>query len=372
MLKKIAAVFMILILAVVVAIPVATAFRKKPTLAVAIRTWSMSPLLTRGDMVFLRPAGENSRFSTGQIVVFRPGEESGGEWIMHRIVGGDAESGFITRGDANESTDQEAHHYPPVRPEWIAGVVITAGKLPLKIPFLGHLPLCMERHLADHRSLIPILIGFLGVALVLDEVVKTRGRRRRESIGKTGLFFLGGLAFTVLMGAMMLAGSIFITFPYGVDDCGGVLMGSDVGILKQGESRQVVLAELGNEGIIPAYYYALSADPWVVLTENSFCLNRGDSAKVEVTVHAREKGLHQARVTVGLFLPFLPYPVIAFLVQKSYWLGLAAVSLIPALPLFILPYLEPRGRRRFAKGWRRKARHVAARLGRQAGPSGKF
>lgn len=363
MLKKITAILLTLFLLVVMAVPVATALRKKPTLAVAIRTWSMTPLLTRGDLVILRPTGENSRYSVGQIAVFRPGEDAGGEWIMHRLVGGDATSGFITRGDANDSTDQESH-FPPIRPEWIAGVAVTAGNLPLKVPLLGYLPIYMERHLRNHQTLFPILIGLLAAALLLDEIFKTEGRRRKAAIGKAQLFFLGGLAFTVLMGAMMLAGSLFITFPYGVDDNAGALMGSDLGVLKLGESRRVELAELANEGLIPSYYYALSTDPQVVLTESSFRLARGGSEKVIVTVHAREKGLHQAHLTVGLFLPFLPAPVIAFLVQRSYWLGLAAVSLIPALPLFVLPYLDRRTRRRFVKVWRKKVRRTAALFGR--------
>lgn len=359
MLKKAATVFLILIFLMVVAAPVATVFRKQPTLAVAIRTWSMSPLLTRGDLVFLWPAGENTRFSVGQIVVFRPGEDAGRDWTMHRIVGGDAESGFVTRGDANQYTDQETH-YPPVRPEWIAGVVLAAGKVPLKIPLLGYLPIYLEQHLANHQTLIPILVGILAVALAFDELFKTRKRKRKEAISKSQLFFLGGLVFTVLMGSVMLAGSLFITFPYGVEETAGALMGSDVGVLKLGESRELELAELGNKSLLPSYYQVVSADPQVVPVESKYRLSRSEFVKVEVTVYAREKGLHQAHVTVGMFLPFLPFPVIAFLVQRNYWLGLVVVSLIPALPVFILPYLEPRHRRRFIKGWRRKLQQTAA------------
>lgn len=364
MLKKIATALTILAVLAVLAVPVATVLRKKPTGAVAVRTWSMSPLLTRGDLVLLRPVGQDTVLSIGRIAVFRPGGETGGEWIMHRIVGGDAQSGFITKGDANMYTDQESH-YPAIRPEWIAGVAATAiGNLPLKVPLLGYVPLHMEQHLADHQALIPILVGLLAVGLALDEVFKTGTRRRREAINKAQLFFLGGLVFAVLMGVVMLAGSLFITFPYGVDDAEGALMGSEVGVLKQGESRELELAALANEGIIPSCYCALSADPQVVLAESSFLLSRGGSAKVRATVHAREKGLHQAHITVGMFLPFLPSPVIAFLARKSYWLGLVVVSLVPALPLFLLPYLEPRGRRRFIRGWHRRVRRVAALFGR--------
>jgi signal peptidase I len=65
---------------------------------------SMNPVYYRGDLVFVMK--ENS-YQVGQIVAYhgiQPGQK-----VLHRIVGGDATSGFIFKGDNNQSID-------PVRP----------------------------------------------------------------------------------------------------------------------------------------------------------------------------------------------------------------------------------------------------------------
>ena len=188
MLKKMLNYFLLLMLLAVISIPIVTMFRKQPTMAVAIRSWSMSPLLTRGDLVLLRPVGVNSRFSAGQIVVFRPAGHIDAEWTMHRIVGVDAAGGFITRGDANEYTDQESL-FPPLQPEWIAGVALTVRGAPIKIPLLGYIPLCMEKYLS-RRGFIPILVSILALVLAADEIFKKRRGRKKETISKAHLFFL--------------------------------------------------------------------------------------------------------------------------------------------------------------------------------------
>ena len=362
MLKKWGQVFFIAIVIVLVLSPLITLFRQKPTLAVAIRTWSMTPLLTRGDLVFIWPAGEKTSFSPGQIVVFGSVEDGIRDWTMHRIVGGDHEKGFITKGDANERTDQEGY-FPPIRPEWIAGVVPTLGPLPLKIPLLGYIPLLLEENISN-PGILPVFLGILAAALILDELIKKpRKRRKKETLQKGQLYFLGGAAFALLMGALMIMGSVFLTLPYGVEETPGALMGSDVGILEIGASRELILAELKNEGMIPAFYYAVCSDPQVTLENNRFFLRKGGAAEVKATVHAQKEGLYHAGVTVGMFMPFLPTALIAFLADINYWLALIVVSFVPAVPLFVLPFLEPRYRRRTARKWRRRLQRLTGITG---------
>jgi len=361
MLKKAGHTLFIFIIVVLVSTPLVTYWREKPTLAVTIRTWSMTPLMTRGDMVFIWPTGEKTVFSEGNIIVFRSEKDGIRDWTMHRIVGGDSEQGFITRGDANEWTDQEGLGYPPVRPEWIAGVVPTVGPLPLKIPLLGYIPLLIEGNIKN-PLLLPALLGILAAALVLDEIFKPKKKRRKEVWQKGQLYILAGLAFAILIGSLMLMGSLFLTFSYGVEKNAGVLMGSDVGILELGDSREQVLAELENEGAIPLYYYAVSRDPQVVLHQDWFYLSGGHSAQVMATVHGQKEGLYQANVKVGMFMPFLPPGIIRSLAVINFWLALVVVSLVPALPLFVLPYLEPRYRRRFVREVRKKGRGVCRYL----------
>ncbi len=359
MLKNAGTVLLILIFAILVASPILTLVLQQPTLAVAIRTWSMTPVLTRGDMVFIWPVTAGTELKHGQIIVYQAPEDGIREWTMHRIVGGDAESGFITKGDANERHDQGVLSYPPVKPEWIYGVVPTVSHVPLKIPLLGYLPLLLEENI-ENPLLIPGFLGILATVLLVDELTKTKKRRKKEAILKHHFYYIGATAFAVMMVAVMLMGSIFITFPYGVDKNPGVIMSSDVGILEKGNSQEVTLAELANQGVIPSIYMAASSDPQVELEHNSFSLHAGEMMEVKAVVYAREEGMHQASVTVGMFLPFLPVPVIRFLAQKSIWLAFAVTALVPAIPLFCMPFLDDRFRRKSVHKWRKRIGKITA------------
>ncbi|MGI5876174.1 MAG: signal peptidase I [Dethiobacteria bacterium] len=361
--KKLGNYLFIIIIAILVISPLATLLRQKPTLAVSIRTWSMVPVFTRGDLVFILPTGEHTGFSPGQIIVFRSEEDGIRDWTMHRIVEVDPGGGFITKGDANEETDQVGSHYPPVKAEWIAGVVPTIGPQPLKIPLLGYIPLLLEEKLQD-PILLPVMLGVLAVVLLADEIFKSKKKRKKEALQKSQLYFFGGAAFAMLMGALMLMGSLFLTFPFGVEDNPGVLMGSSVGVLELGTSRELTLAELKNEGSIPSFYYAVSNDPQLTLQQNVFRLRKGDIAEVIAILNAEVPGIHQASVYIGMFMPFLPFAVIRFLADINLWLAFVVVSLVPALPLMALPYLEPRQRKRLVKVWRKKISRIAELISR--------
>ena len=66
---------------------------------------SMEPTLHDGDLVILRRA---DTYRPGDIVAFRvgPGEPGAGRHVIHRIIGGSAETGFITQGDNKERPDR--------------------------------------------------------------------------------------------------------------------------------------------------------------------------------------------------------------------------------------------------------------------------
>jgi signal peptidase I len=59
---------------------------------------SMEPALQTGDLVVLHGA---DAYAAGDVVAFRvpEGEPGGGALVIHRIVGGSAESGFVMQGD---------------------------------------------------------------------------------------------------------------------------------------------------------------------------------------------------------------------------------------------------------------------------------
>ena len=65
---------------------------------------SMEPRLYTGDLVITR---SEERYSTGDVIAYRvpKGEQGEGRIVIHRIIGGDSETGFETQGDNKEAPD---------------------------------------------------------------------------------------------------------------------------------------------------------------------------------------------------------------------------------------------------------------------------
>ena len=120
--------------------------------ALTVRSGSMTPALSIGDLVVVRPV-DASALHVGDIATYR--EQSGG-LVTHRIVAVDGEGASRTytfRGDANASADPE-----PVPADAVQGRVWFA------VPYLGTL----RARLADARPIIVVggVLALAGYALV--------------------------------------------------------------------------------------------------------------------------------------------------------------------------------------------------------------
>jgi signal peptidase len=76
-----------------------------PATTVAVRGHSMDPTFHNGDLVILH---RRSTYRIGDVVAYRipDGELAAGARVVHRIVGGNAANGFVTRGDNNPHVDK--------------------------------------------------------------------------------------------------------------------------------------------------------------------------------------------------------------------------------------------------------------------------
>ena len=92
---------------------VGSAITKEPVLLTVIRSNSMYPVWERGDMVIIKNLKEKETVHNGDIVFFKTEKGSLADkgWIAHRVVDGNADKGFITKGDANEYTDQQRWYW---------------------------------------------------------------------------------------------------------------------------------------------------------------------------------------------------------------------------------------------------------------------
>lgn len=93
---------------------------------------SMEPALNVNDGIIL-VSGE---IHEGDIITYRSPDENA--YVTHRVVDTTAE-GFITKGDANPSTDQAAGA-PPIENSQVVGKALTYDGSPVTIPLIGLFP----------------------------------------------------------------------------------------------------------------------------------------------------------------------------------------------------------------------------------------
>jgi len=112
---------------------------------------SMEPTLVDGDLVVVR----RGDYQVGDIVAF----ESGNGLVIHRIVGGSAEDGFVMQGDNKEAPDT-----------WTPTPDDIMGEHFARVPEAGH----WVAGLASSPALLGALIGGLGSLMIWSPQRKKR------------------------------------------------------------------------------------------------------------------------------------------------------------------------------------------------------
>lgn len=154
MLRGLGAILVLALAAMVVAGPAA------PVQLSYATSDSMAPAISEGDLYFVIKG--SSDISTGEVITFYSISRS--DYVTHRVVE-QTEDGYITKGDANPSTDQEAGN-PVVREETVVGEVLTFGGGPLTIPHIGPAIMAIQ----SNRYFLIALVG----ALVIGDIIRER------------------------------------------------------------------------------------------------------------------------------------------------------------------------------------------------------
>jgi signal peptidase len=113
---------------------------------------SMEPTIDDGDFVLTRA---QDRYEIGDIVAF----DVDGSVVIHRIIGGSGEPGFVMQGDHNDSKDS-----------WHPTTQDVLGKRWVHIPGLGGI-------LQQLRGSPVALGGFVGLLLALATLGPAKTRR---------------------------------------------------------------------------------------------------------------------------------------------------------------------------------------------------
>jgi signal peptidase len=109
---------------------------------------SMEPTLETGDLVVLQASDD---YATGDIIAFRvpDGSPGAGSLVIHRIVGGSPDVGFVMQGDNKPAPD-----------EWRPTGDLVAGRIWLHVPGAGAI-VAWLRQPAVFASLAAGLVVFL-------------------------------------------------------------------------------------------------------------------------------------------------------------------------------------------------------------------
>lgn len=128
------------------------------TTLVTVSGTSMEPGMRTGDLAVVRATGD---YAVGDVVAFRIPQEDGtrGSTVIHRIVAGDADTGFVLQGDNNDFRDP-----------WQLRPADITGERMLHLPGAG-------RMIAELRD--PVTGGALCAALTVFLVLA--GGRSRSS-----------------------------------------------------------------------------------------------------------------------------------------------------------------------------------------------
>jgi signal peptidase len=340
---------------------IGTFITKEPFLLSSIRSNSMYPLFERGDLIVINKYFDRERLKAGDIIIFKTSDEAANNnWIAHRIIGGNATDGYMTKGDANEYIDQENGAVPFIKPEWISNKVLAIGGNPLAIPLLGNLPLWMERFQRNPYTL-PVICIILAVVIGISEMTSNKKSKKKKNrrAELALIYILSGLTISIMLGASMAATSEHFRIPYHVTEAGkGLIMGSEVGIIKVGEVVERPLSDLENNGFFSIAVVLTSNDKQISFSHQSLTLKPGQKENATIKVTARTPGKYEPIVHVGMFFPVLPKALISFLAGISYWLAVGVVALIPGLPLMLYPVWDSRMRRSVIKSFNKGMRQV--------------
>jgi signal peptidase len=125
---------------------------------VVIRGNSMEPTYLTGDLVITRSA---QSYGVGDAVAYRvpAGQLGAGTIVIHRITGGDPNTGFVLQGDNNEGEDP-----------WFPRQVDVVGKASLHIPLVGRVTALLHQ---------PIMLGGVAAGLMVMWIVSRPSKKKQ-------------------------------------------------------------------------------------------------------------------------------------------------------------------------------------------------
>lgn len=289
-----------------------------PTQLSYVASDSMEPTIETNDGFVIVPA---DTIESGDIVTFW--SPTRGEYVTHRVVG-ETDSGYLTKGDNNPTTDQ-AGGSPPVSPDNVIGKVATVQGSPVLLPGYG----VLVSTLGDVRG--AVLAGLFLVFVVVtarEHGHSTRPNRSVLTVRSVLLpIFLVSLVSAI---ALTYVGGSVHEFTY-------------VNVEQASTTPETMtVGEPKTTAMVVNWSTSPLTKP-VVNAENMAITNRSRNA-TSVAIDARlppqeSTGRYTTKLRIHKYPAVLPLSVLRALDRIHPLVAASATSLIVFLPMYLLTVL---------------------------------
>lgn len=278
---------------------------------------SMAPVIDEGDAYLVVSSGTIER---GDIITFRSPVQD--QYVTHRVVR-QTSAGYITKGDANPTTDQSAGT-PPVPASAVLGEVVTIYGQPVTAPTIGPI----LGLLGAHRLLVfAVAAGILTLDLATSRWASS-GPKVRD------LPSMGDLVHPLLIGTFLIC-VVLVATSGTVHDITYVATAEETGAsqtIPVGESvTRTVTIQTASTPLSVLY---LDTDG-VEIEDRT---RTGTTLELTVRVPAQEAlGPHRATIGTYWYPRTLPRAVLASL-HEIHWLAAAIGSVVPIFGVIAVVY----------------------------------
>ncbi len=338
------------ITAILVAIAVALVVGQllgQPLLIGYVATGSMDPTLAAGDGFVAIPPVLAGDIVPGDVITYEAQAIDGGGPTTHRVVGTTPE-GYITQGDANSFTDQDAGE-PPVTDTQVLAVVLQVDGEVVKLPSVGTGATAVQNvvgSIADSvgaggAGQIGVITSGFGMVLIVSTLIygfftsenrRETGRSTRRSDMVSSRLVLGGLIVILmlpLLTSMVLPSDtttnrLFSADPTIADGGGRVAAGSS----------EVFTFGVENSQYVPKVVIVQPASSGIEVDNSTLAISHGESKEVQLSVTApTETGAFARSYSQHHYFQLLPIPVIELLHALNPFVAKLVIAVVPTLPV---------------------------------------
>ncbi|MFW6320616.1 MAG: S26 family signal peptidase [Halohasta sp.] len=315
-----------------------------------VATGSMDPTLAVGDGFIAMPPLLAGEISSGDVITYEAQSIDGGGPTTHRVME-ETDEGYITQGDANSFTDQDAGE-PPVTDAQIYAVALQFNGEVVAIPSLGLLATTVQDGINGAVSLVGVEAGGrigvvttgFGVVMIVSTLLygfltdeahrrTSRSKRRGERLSST--LVIG--AIVVIIALPILTG---MTLPSGTTTTN--MLSADPstadgsGRIAVGGSEEFDYS-VSNDFVVPKVVMMEPASSGLEVDTRRLVLPNGGEKEVTLTIHAPEDtGTFARSHSQQHYFYLLPLPLIELLHAIHPVVARLTISLVATIPAVAL------------------------------------